>query len=48
MNEINPSQIGLVTELKCQLYLVENGYNVLLPIGNHQKYDMVIEKMENL
>ena len=46
MNEIklNPSQIGDITELKCQAYLIENGWNVLVPIGNHQKYDLVIEK----
>ena len=42
--ELNPSQIGDITELKCQVYLIENGWNVLTPIGNHQKYDLVIEK----
>jgi len=42
--ELNPSQIGQVTELKCQAYLIENGYNVLLPIGNYLPYDLVIEK----
>ena len=49
MNEIklNPSQIGDITELKCQAYLIENGWNVLVPIGNHQKYDLVIEKNGN-
>lgn len=41
---MNPSQIGLITEYKCQLYLIENGFNVLMPIGNYQKYDLVIEK----
>ena len=41
--EMNPSQIGLITEMKCQLFLVELGYNVLIPVGNHQKYDLVIE-----
>lgn len=41
---LNPSQIGDITELKCQAYLIENGWNVLVPIGNHQKYDLVIEK----
>lgn len=41
---MNPSQIGLITEMQCQLFLVENGFNVLIPIGNHQKYDLVIEK----
>ena len=40
----NPSIIGLTTELKCQLYLVEKGFNVLVPIGNYQKYDIVVEK----
>ena len=42
--ELNPSQVGQVTELKCQTYLIEQGWNVLLPIGNYQKYDLVIEK----
>ena len=44
MVELNPSQIGDITELKCQAYLIEQGWNVLVPIGNHQKYDLVIEK----
>lgn len=44
MVELNPSIIGLTTELKCQLYLVEQGFNVLIPLGNHQKYDIVVEK----
>lgn len=43
-NELNPSQIGLITECKCQLFLIEHGFNVLLPVGNYQKYDLVIEK----
>lgn len=42
--ELNPSQIGLITEYKCQLFLIEQGFNVLTPIGNYQKYDLVIEK----
>lgn len=41
---MNPSQIGLLTEMQCQIFLIENGYNVLIPVGNHQKYDLVIEK----
>lgn len=45
--ELNPSQIGQVTELKCQSYLIENGFNVLLPLGNYLKYDLVIEKNGN-
>lgn len=44
MENLNPSQIGDITELKCWAYLIEHGWNVLTPIGNHQKYDLVIEK----
>ena len=44
MNQLNPSQVGDITELKCQVFLIEQGWNVLIPIGNHQKYDLVIEK----
>ena len=44
MDILNPSQIGLITEYKCQLFLIEHGFNVLTPIGNYQKYDLVIEK----
>lgn len=40
---LNPSIVGQITELKCQLFLVEQGFNVLIPMGNHQKYDLVIE-----
>ena len=42
--ELNPSQIGQITELKCQTWLIEQGWNVLLPVGNYLKYDLVIEK----
>ena len=44
MQELNPSQVGFTTELKCQIFLIEQGWNILLPIGNYQKYDIVIEK----
>ena len=44
MDKLNPSQIGLITEYECQLFLIKHGFNVLLPIGNYQKYDLVIEK----
>ena len=44
MINLNPSQIGLITEYQCQLFLIEHGFNVLVPIGNYQKYDLVIEK----
>ena len=41
---LNPSQIGQITELRCQTFLIEHGFNVLLPIGNYLKYDLVVEK----
>lgn len=44
VSELNPSKIGLITELKCITYLLEQGFNVLLPQGNYTKYDLVIEK----
>lgn len=42
--DLNPSQIGLITELKCITYLLERKFNVLIPQGNYTKYDLVIEK----
>lgn len=42
--ELNPSQVGQITELKCQAWLIEQGWNVLLPVGNYLKYDLVIER----
>ncbi len=44
MELLNPSQIGNITELKCQIFLIQHNWNVLIPIGNYQKYDLVIEK----
>lgn len=43
-NNLNPSQIGLITEYKCRTYLLEKGFTVLIPEGNYTKYDLVIEK----
>ena len=42
--ELNPSQVGQITELQCQQFLISQGWNILLPVGNYQKYDIVIEK----
>lgn len=44
MREKNPSQIGLETELKCQSYLLNKGFDILVPLGNYLKYDLVIVK----
>ena len=40
----NPSQLGLETELKCQHFLIEQGFDILIPLGNYLKYDLVIVK----
>ena len=42
--ELNPSKIGMITEYKCMIFLIEQGWNVLVPQGNYTKYDLVIEK----
>ena len=35
---LNPSQIGQIVELKCQAFIIAQGLNVLVPIGNHKQY----------
>ena len=42
--ELNPSQIGQLVELKCQAWWIEHGWNVAIPVGNYQKYDLIVEK----
>lgn len=34
---------GLVTELQCQLYFTNLGYNVLVPLGEDCRYDMIVD-----
>ena len=34
----------MITEYKCMIYLLEQGWNVLIPQGNYTKYDLVIER----
>lgn len=34
---------GLTTELKCQLYLLEQGYNVSVPILSSSRYDLIVD-----
>lgn len=29
--------------MKCQIFLIERGWNVLVPVGNYLKYDIAIE-----
>lgn len=34
---------GLVTELQCQTYFTQQGYNVLVPLGEDCRYDMIVD-----
>lgn len=41
---MNETQIkGLTTELQCQLYFTQLGYNVLIPISQDCRYDMIVD-----
>lgn len=46
MNETQ--QKGLITELQCQLFFTNKGYNVLLPICQDCRYDMVVDIQHTL
>lgn len=46
MNETNKK--GITTELKCQLYFVEKGYNVYTPISPDTKIDLIAEVEKQL
>lgn len=41
-------QKGLVTELKCQLFFIENGYNIYLPVSEDSRYDLIVDINNNL
>lgn len=41
--ENNTRIIGELTELKCQMYCLENGYIVSKPILDNARYDMLLE-----
>jgi hypothetical protein len=41
MNETK--KIGLLTELQCQAYFTNLGYNVLIPLGEDCRYDMIVD-----
>lgn len=40
---------GLITELQlqCQLYFIKLGYDVLIPLGDNSRYDIVIDLNKN-
>ena len=41
MNETKKK--GLTTELQCQLYFTQLGYNVSIPLGEDCRYDMIVD-----
>ena len=41
MNDVKKK--GLTTELQCQLYFTQLGYNVLTPLGEDCRYDMIVD-----
>ena len=43
MIELSSRQKGEITELKCQLYCVQQGLTVSKPIIDNARYDMIIE-----
>lgn len=40
---IDTKQTGLVAELTIQLALLKQGYTVLMPLGDKNRYDLVVE-----
>lgn len=45
---LNSKQIGNITEIKCMLAFLEQGYNVLTPYGDCERYDFVADIKGNL
>ena len=41
---MNPSKIGNISEAKVLAKFVENGWVVLIPFGNAEPYDLVIDR----
>lgn len=39
----NTKRIGNITEAQCQLAFMQNGYNVLTPFGDCERYDFVVD-----
>ena len=40
---LNSKQKGNITELECMLAFVKLGYNVLIPYGDCERYDFVVD-----
>jgi|SRR5579884_164879 len=44
MYQSNLKHLGNIAVIRAMKYFAENGYSVLLPMGDYQKYDLVVEK----
>ena len=42
-NNMNSKQKGNITELECMLAFIKQGYNVLTPYGDCERYDFVVD-----
>ena len=40
---MTPKQVGIITEERCKLFFIENGYNVSVPIGDNAPYDFIVD-----
>lgn len=40
---LNTKQIGNITEIECMLSFIKLGYNVLIPYGDCERYDFVVD-----
>ena len=41
---MNSKQKGNITELECMLAFIKLGYNILIPYGDCERYDFVVDK----
>lgn len=48
MTELNPSQVGIVTELALMTQFAANGCTVFTPFGSNTKVDLIIEYKNQL
>ena len=48
MTIMNTNLKGLTTELKCQLYFLELGYEVSVPISPASRYDLILDVNNHL
>ena len=44
MYEDNLKHVGNIAVIRAMKYFAEKGYSILLPMGDYQKYDLVVKK----